>query len=228
MAAENLPGSGEVLFHGVGDGAHVVIGGELPGCLLEFLGALRHRIHDSLPELLCRVQQGVRRLGVGHPFLHPAVEGIGLQIQLGHGLAGGDLTVFPALQDAVEHLLVDFNGLAALGPAVFLAGTLRLLFLLGLFVQPGCRFQNAQSEAALLRAGVEFFFHAAEADVPGFQIIQQRQKRGTVLRGAGQPLHHHAVAGLQLCKELGEAPGLGGRLLVSVMINISHVPLLLS
>ena len=84
--------------------------------MLQFLAALSDGVHDPLAQLLGGIQQGVR--GLALPLLHPAVEGIGLQVQLRHGLAGGDLPVLPALQDLIEHFLIHLDGLAALGGGV--------------------------------------------------------------------------------------------------------------
>ena len=173
MAAEYLPGGGDVLFHRVGNVAHVALRHKFPCGLLELLGPFRYGVDDLLAKLLRRIQQGVGCFGIGHPLLHPAVEGVRLQVQLCHGLAGGDFTIFPTLQDGIEHLIVHFDGLTALAPAVLFDSGLRLLFLPGPGIQLGHLSQNIQREAALLRAGVEILFHTAEANPPGLQVLQQ-------------------------------------------------------
>ena len=121
---------------------------------MQLFGALGDGIYDFLPQILGGIQNGLGALALS--LLDPAIEGVGLEVQLCHGLAGGDFAALPPLQNLVEQLLVDFNGLAPLGGGILLPA-----------VQGQCRLQQPYGALPLRRAGIQSLVHCPEADAPG-------------------------------------------------------------
>ena len=181
---------------------------------------LRLQILCLAPDLLLQIVHGLAGLLVGlldlaadgffdffiffHflflPFFDPSIKGVGLQIELAHGLTRGDLAAAPALGHRVEQRLIDGDGLAALVFAVLFGArdALPAAFVPVRSVQLRQLPAELEEKLALGARGVETLFGAPEIHLPGAELFHCGNKLTGTGGNVGETVDQHTVARRQL------------------------------